>query len=172
MAIQTYCTIANVKSILSDHGAEAFADDNLDGSLSAGEEQYITDAISRAAALKMNIYLSGRYDLSDLASNGWCQWANATFAALLVSMRRNNPAPQSLLAETQELTETLKAIQAGRMPLPDQSESYDQRPTVSNFDVERWRARWPVRVREDESTKPVPSSGITRHTATGRYTAD
>ncbi len=160
-----YCTVADVESIISAHGVTAFADDNLDGSRSAAETQLVADAISRAAALDINIALSSRYKLSDLSGNVWCKFANAVCAALDVTVRRNNPASRTLAERCKRIRDDLQKIQAGRLQLPDQAESFDQRPTVSNFDVERWRHQTPVRVRTDESTGPDPSGDILRRTA-------
>jgi hypothetical protein len=160
-----YCSIADVESIMATHGVTAFVDDDVNGSRSAAETQYISDAISRAAALKLNPWLQARYKLGDLSSNVWCRWANAMCAAVMVSGRRNNPVPRSLNDECKDIRETLKLVAAGKMPLPSQAESFDNRPTVSNFDPERWRRQTPVRVRADESTGTTPSGKVTRRTA-------
>ncbi len=158
-----YCTSEDVESIMSEHGVTAFIDDDLSGGRSTAETQYIADAISRAAA-KMNVYLASRYRLSDLSGNVWCRWANAICAALQVSTRRNNPAPQFLVDECQDVIETLKLVKLGQLPLPDQAESFDMTPTVSNFDVQRAAGVTPARVVVPESVGPQPQTGIQRRT--------
>ena len=163
-----YCSVADVESILSVHGSTANVDDDFDGSRSAAEAQLIADAISRAAALKLNPFLESRYNLSDLSSNVWCRWANAMCAAVQVMIRRGNPQPQALLAECQDIKETLQAVQLGQIPLPSQAESFDFRARVTNYDMQRSQIT-PARVVPDESTGPnVPSPLIRRTTDNGR----
>lgn len=160
-----YCSVADVESIMATHGVTAFVDDNVDGSRSAAETQYIADAISRAAALELNMALGSRYKLSDLSSNVWCRWANAVCAAADLASRRVNPLSRTLADRCKRIRDDLRLIQTGKMALPEQAESFDQRPSVTNYDPERWRGTSPARVRTDESTGPVPVAGIVRRTA-------
>lgn len=165
---QTYCTQSEVEDILSTAGATAFADDDEGGTLSAGETAYITAMIERAA-VRMNAYLTSRYTLSELASNAWCKWCNATLAAYYLVMRRGNPAIESVAVEVGELMDMLTDIKAGRMQVPEQSESFDFLPTVTNFDTKRRKTVMPVRVRTDESTGDTPHSSRKRRTARQPY---
>jgi len=165
MATQTYCDRDDVEDILSDAGVLAMIDDDEDAAEAGTETLRITAAIERAAE-RMNFWLARRYTLRDLASNAWCKWANATLAALKLSTRRNNPAPQSLVDEANDIMEMCKAV--AEQPLaviPDQPESFDMRPTVTNPRVDRgfWDES-PVKVDPELSTGPKPADGIKRST--------
>lgn len=152
---QTYCVQADIESILSASGALACVDDAEVGSGGTG---HITNAIERAA-VKMNAAIGRQYTpLSDLASNDWCKWANATLAAFYLSTRRNNPAPATLADQVKEIEELLDEIAWGKRTIPDAVPSFNQLPSVTNFTVEPGRIVAPVRVNRDESTGSDPPS--------------
>lgn len=164
MATQTYCDRDDVEDILSDAAVVAMIDDDEDTVDGAAEQVRVTSAIERSAE-RMNFWLARRYTLSDLASNDWCKWANATLAALKLSTRRNNPAPQSLVDEANDIMEMCKAVAEQPLAvLPNQPESFDMRPTVSNLRTDRgfWDES-PVQVDPETSTGPKPADGIKRY---------
>jgi len=157
-----YCSVADVESILAQHGVTAFVDDDFDGSRSAAEAQLVADAISRAAALDLNPSLDMRYTLSDLSSNAWCRWANAICAAVQVAIRRGNPNPQALLQQCEKVADVLEGVRQGWMKLPDQAESFDHRALVTNYKIQRWAGSTPARVVASESTGPEQPSILLR----------
>lgn len=161
---QTYCTYADLESMLSVAGVLAFIDDSENGTASGAETQYATDAIERAAA-KMNADLDEVYILSQLASNVWCKWANATLAIYELSKRRNNPCPASLIDDVKEITERLRDIGMGRARVPEQAPSFDSYPAVTNYAVERGRGIMPVRPRVSESTGAAQDESRKRYPA-------
>jgi phage gp36-like protein len=160
----TYCTQSDVEAILSAAGVTAFADDDEDGSLDGTETGYITRAIERAAA-RMNAVLEIRYKLADLTSNAWCQFANADVAAYLLTSRRGNSPPTQIADAYQEVIDLLDKIKANRGKVPEQGESFDFLPSVSNYQPVRGVRNMPVRVDPNESTGDAPATGIKRETS-------
>lgn len=157
-----YCTQAQIESILSSHGVSAFTDDDLDG---LPDTDMVQNAIDRSAALKIDPYICERYNLSSITSNAWVQWANAVLAAVALTTRRNMPTVESLAAQEQMVLEQIRMIHAGQMKIPRQAERFDHLPAVSNFDVERFRTTFPVRVQREESTGAAPTPPIQQWTA-------
>ncbi len=158
MTTQTYCTIAEVKDLLSDHGALLAADDDEDAAVDAsGTESDVYENCIERAAVKMNMAVANtKYTLAELANNGWMKWCNAVMAAVTLRRRRGNPCPLSLLEEEKELLETLKLIQTGQLDnIGGQASSLDCLPAVTNLTTEPWR-RMPVRRRQDISTGSRP----------------
>lgn len=154
-----YCTPDDVSSILSEHGVTAFTDDDLDGVTDGTLTQ---DAIDRTAALHIDFPLSQRYNLTALASNEWCRWANAILAALAVTERRNMPGSQSLANERQVILEQLSQVASGARQLPGATERFDHLPSITNYHVERWRSDMPVRVVQTRSTGAAPGYPVKR----------
>jgi phage gp36-like protein len=134
MSTQTYCTRSDIEAIWPPASLLASVDDDANGSLSPTEEGYITRAIERAANL-LNASLELRYRLADLAANAWCRDANAAIAAYWLSTRRGGPAPAHLQQQYDAYVASLVEIAAGRLKLPQQSESFDNRGTVTNFET-------------------------------------
>ena len=163
MAVQTYCTDTEVEVILSEHGVTAFLDDEQESDVRSAEEVVVmTSLIERAAEMVINFRLCHRYKISELANNAWCKWANATIAAMYVATRRNNPTPESLLRDVEDIYDALRQIENGWKKLPSQAESWDQLPAVTNYDVERIRTQTPVRVVQEESTRPREAGSPTK----------
>lgn len=161
-APQTYCSASDVQDILSTAGYTAFLDDDESGTLSAGETTTATNMIERAA-VRMNGYVCQRYKLSEVTANQWLRWGNATLAAALIVQRRNNPLNQALGEDVKYVYEFLEAMTVNdKVRLPEQNDSFETYPTVSNFDVERARGQSPVRVSPSESTGSAPTPPITR----------
>lgn len=132
---QTYCLKADIEALWTAAAVLASVDDDSSGTLSATEEGYITRAIERAAE-RMNAYLEERYILSELAANTWCRDANAAIAAYLLSIRRGSSAPAPFQLQYDSLMSDLLEIAAGRLKVPQASESVETIPTVSNFAVD------------------------------------
>ena len=131
---QTYCLKADIEAIWPPADLLASVDDDTSGTLSATELGYITRAIERAANL-MNARLELRYTLADLAANTWCRDANAAIAAYWLSTRRGDPAPAHLQQQYDAYVAALSEIAAGRLKLPQQTESFDNRGSVTNFET-------------------------------------
>lgn len=167
--MSSYCTTADVQSILSEHGVTAYTDDDLDGTT---DGTLIADAIERTATLKIDFIVGQRYKLTDLASNTWVKWANATLAAADLSTRRNMPMSESLAVKRQEVIEQLTMVATGQARIPGEPERMDHLPSVTNYDVERWRRRHPVRVVGEESTADSPGGDIRRWLARPIYDND
>ena len=142
MTTQTYCTIADVKDILSDHGVLVAADDNENELVdSSGTESTVYDNAIERAAVKINMALANtKYTLAELASLAWMKWCNAVFAAVALRRRRGNPCPLSLLEDMKEFLETLKQIQTGQLDsIAGVAAAMDCGPAVSNLTTEPWR---------------------------------
>lgn len=163
----TYCDSSDVAFVMSQHAIDASIDDNIDGGVSPTTEAgFVADAIELAAD-DLNSVLSMRYKLSDLAGNTWCKWQNARKAAGALLTRRGNPLPASLAAQIQKCEQTLEGIINQTAKIPNQAESFDHSPAVSNYLVKRAaRHSTPLIVDLDTSTRKAPESGIKREGGT------
>jgi phage gp36-like protein len=112
----------------------ASVDDDVNGTLSATESGHIDRAIERAANF-LNARLEMRYALGDLAGNAWCRDANAAMAAYWLSTRRGAAAPAQLQQQYDAYVAALADIGEGRIKLPQQAESFDVTPGVSNYEI-------------------------------------
>jgi len=162
MAVQTYCTQTDVEAIWSAAAVLRSVDDDQDGSASALEQTCVTGAIERAAN-KMNATLETRYTLSELAGNAWCRDANAAMAAYELATRRGNPAPEQIAQHRDNYLADLEEIRAGRLKVPQVSESCETIPTVTNFDTELRASRTKVRRVGQTSTGSSPPGGRKSH---------
>src|SRR3954470_23334715 len=134
MTTQTYCTQSDIEAIWPPADVLASVDDDASGTLSATEQGYITRAIERAANY-LNSRLELRYRLTDLANNTWCRDANVAIAAYWLSTRRGAAAPAQLQQQYDTYTAQLADIAAGRMKVPQQPDSYDTMPGVTNYAI-------------------------------------
>ena len=164
MAVQTYCVRADIEDIFGTAGVKAHIDDDHSGGESSAETTVVTKVIERAA-VRMNQVLDQRYILSELATNDWCKYANATIAVYMLMTRRGNPAPQDVEREFRETMEFLDDVRLGIAKIPQANESFETIPTVSNFEPERGRRSAPIRVATEESTGTAPAGGRKRRTA-------
>ena len=168
MAVQTYCDQDDIESLISSAGLNEFIDDDEDAVIVAGETAFVTDAIEMAA-VEINAAVGRRYKLADVTANAWLKWANATLAAFYLVQRRLNGVPSNDLVDRVDRTRThLEDLRKGQFQLPEQAESFDDLPTVTNYAVETYRHNAPVRVRTNESTGGAPPSGVMRKTARTR----
>ena len=138
---QIYCTKSDIEAIWPPASLLASVDDDANGTLSATESGYIDRAIERAANF-LNARLEMRYSLDELAANTWCRDANAAIAAYWLSTRRGAAAPAQLQQQYDAYTAQLAEIAAGRVKVPQQPESYDLMPGVTNYAIrldEPWR---------------------------------
>ena len=165
MAVTTYCINSDVEDVMSTHGVTAYIDDDESGSRSGAETAYLTSAVERAAAMWVNPRVLMRYKASDLSGNGYLKWANAVIGALEVCRRRNNPIPISLASDAERIELQLQQIQRGQLNVPEQAESFEQIPVVTNYDVERWHQATPTRVQIEESTGSSPEGNRKRYLA-------
>ena len=134
MTTQIYCTRSDIEAIWPPASVLASVDDDGNGTLSATESSYIDRAIERSANF-INARLEMRYRLGDLATNSWCRDANAAIAAYWLSTRRGAAAPAQLQQQYDAYVAELVAIVAGSIKLPQQAESFDTSPGVSNFAI-------------------------------------
>ena len=135
MPTQTYCTQTDIEAIWPLADLIASVDDDVNATLSATELGYIDRAIERAANF-MNSRLEMRYRLSDLAANTWCRDANAALAAYWLSTRRGDPAPAHLQQQYDAYLTALTEIATGRLKVPEQIDSFDTSPGVTNFQID------------------------------------
>jgi phage gp36-like protein len=135
MSTQTYCTKTDIEAIWPPTELLASVDDDGGGTLSATELAYIDRAIERAANF-INARLEMRYRLADLAANTWCRDANAALAAYWLSTRQGGPAPAQLQQQYEAYLTALAEIAAGRLKLPQQIDSFDTSPGVTNFQID------------------------------------
>ncbi len=134
MSTQIYCTQSDIEAIWPPADVLASVDDDASGTLSATETGYIDRAIERAANF-INARLEMRYRLADLTANTWCRDANAAIAAYWLSTRRGAAAPAQLQQQYDAYMAQLVAIVAGSIKLPQQAESFDVMPGVSNYEI-------------------------------------
>lgn len=167
MATTTYCLRVDVENIISSAGLNMSADDNRDGIVSAAEELHVTRAIEMSAS-NMNARLGRRYKLSDLSDNDWVKFCNATLAAEMVMRRRGNGPPPSVVDAADQFRDDLNDIVAGRLSVPEQSESFDFSMAVSNYITRRAQRDQKVRVDTAISTGDAPNSTLKRFPATTR----
>jgi hypothetical protein len=134
MAVQTYCTKADIEAVWPPASLLASVDDDGSGTLSATELGYIDRAIERGANF-INARLQMRYRLTDLVGNAWCRDANAAIAAYWLSNRRGAATPAFLQQQYDAYVAELVAIVAGGIKLPQAAESFDYSPGVMNFEL-------------------------------------
>jgi phage gp36-like protein len=134
MSVQTYCVQADIEAVWPPADLLASVDDDASGTLSATETGYIDRAIERGANF-INARLETRYRLSDLAGNAWCRDANAAIAAYWLATRLSAAAPAQLQQQYDAYLAALSDIAAGRLKLPQQVESFDVTPGVTNFEI-------------------------------------
>jgi len=135
MSTQIYCTKSDIEAIWPPADVTASVDDDTNGSLSATELGYIDRAIERAANF-INARLEMRYRLSDLAASTWCRDANAAIAAYWLSTRRGSAAPAQLQQQYDAYLAALTEIAAGRLKVPQQIDSIDTSPGLTNFEID------------------------------------
>jgi hypothetical protein len=159
--VQTYCTQTEIEQVLSSSGLLSRADDDETEVIDSG---IVSAMINRGASL-MNAYLNcTQYSLSDLANDEWCKWCNATLSAYLFATRRGNPAPNSLQDERDQYFEWLDQIRNGQMCL-ETAPTLETTPTVTNFRVQPFRGKAPVRRQERTSTGKVPPGKVKKFDA-------
>ena len=163
----SYCSNDDVASILGLPGVMAMSDDDHSGGLSPSESLRVAQAISRTASLEINYYLSERYDLEAMSTNEWLRWSNAMLAAFDLISRRAQSVPKAMVERVITIRSHLKECRDTRGNIPDSTEANDWLPSVSNFEVERWREGSPVRVVQQESTRERPPSHVKRKTSDG-----
>ena len=157
----SYCTSADVASILSEHGLVSAIDDDFDYD-DTGETHFTTEAISRSAVVVINFYLCTRYNLELLTTNQYLKHANAILAAVAVAARRLQSVPTSLEMMADDIKAQLREIKRGSSDLPSTFEHYAHGPTVSNYDAELGRSIMPVRTQLEESIGSDAVDGVKR----------
>lgn len=161
----TYCTRADLESIIGVASVFTLIDDNLNGIEDAAETLYIASAIERAAVeLNTAIQPSG-YEFSSLTNNAWCKWCNAYLACYYLAARKNNPPAASVVEAVQRYREQLEQLKWGRFHIPEQNPDHEDTPTVTNFRPELNKVIAPIRVVTEESTGAAPEGSRKRNTA-------
>jgi hypothetical protein len=160
----TYCTREDIESLMGKPWVKSCLDDNESGQNSTQEDGYLTTLIEQAAQ-EINGKIRHQYRLSDVAANPWLKTANAWLACERLGKRRGNGVPEVVAVECEEIRKQLESIRWGREQIPEQSPSFDHRPTVTNFRPELGKISTPVRVDLDETTGSQPEKGIMRKTS-------
>ena len=159
----TYCTRTDITSLIGAPAVLACIDDNQDGNETSDEQQFVTDAIERAAN-DMNEAFEHQYDvLANLTTNTWCKWCNAYLAAWYLFARRGNAPPGSLMESVANYKEKLIEIRWGREKIPEKSPDFNTLPTVSNPLIELKNDRGPLTIDRQQSTGSDPVDGIKRN---------
>lgn len=165
----SYCSTSDVESILSVHGLTAYIDDDSTYARDGSEATLVSDAITRAAVIEINYFLCDRYDLTLLSSNDWVKWTNAIFAARQVAMRRMQAVPTSLAETCDDLKNQLREIRRRTGSIPGEAEHYNDIPSMTNYDFERYRGVIPARVQVEESVGGTPAGGMVRRYASQAF---
>lgn len=159
-----YCTRNDVASLIGEAGILACLDDDQDGSLTTGEQRYVTDCINRAA-VEMNSALDCQYVLSELSGNDWCRWCNAYISVWHLQSRRANSPSGSVVDAVASYRDLLAEIRFGRFKVPEQAPSFDHLPSVSNFTPELGNPQGPIGVDTEKSTTTAPHTSRKRNKA-------
>lgn len=159
MSTQIYCTLTDVEAAWTPADLLAAVDDDASGTLSAGEQSIVTRAIERGAN-RMNASLEMRYSLDSLANNAWCRDCNAAVAIYLLSTRNGAAATDAIQEQYEAYVLDLEHILAGRLRVPQATETLQHTPTVTNFAVDPTQAVATVRRLDDVSTGELPSGSV------------
>lgn len=144
MTVQTLpnlCTQTEVERLLSVAGVVAFSDHEDEAT---GNSDVVDDAIDRASG-EILLFLANRYDPDVLAESSLVRrWATVG-AACYLCQTRNNPPPESLVGQWEQLIADpdgiIPKIGLGKLRLAGVQMRYDSRPAFSNLRVDR---RWPT----------------------------
>lgn len=163
----TYCTRADIDTLLSPAGVLACIDDDESGDESPIESLHVTKCIERAAT-KLNSLISRQYVLSEVTANAWMKWANAVLASMYLMKRRSNPLPQALADDVKEIEDLANEIAWGRGKLPEQAPSFDHSAATSSFNPQPGRYH-PIGVEIQGSTGLSPVGNRKRHISSQFY---
>lgn len=159
----TYCTSSDLEQRLSTTGVLLRTDDNDDGDASDGVEATAVAAAIEAASVKINQYCLGRYTAANLYAsdivNHWC----IILACCELDKRRANTVAASNAEDCKEVTETLKAVQAGDQSIWDIPPRIVSVPTYANMRMDRRYGNKRLRVDTSTST-PSPNVQFPRQT--------
>ena len=146
-------------SIMSEHGVDAFIDDDEDGT---PDDTLVTDAIQRAAVLDIVPQMQERFaeNFGALQNNLYLKWVNAYFAVAEVCSRRNLPVPESVAVRIGDLKRFLTLVYHGKRQLPFALEQFSWGPAVVNLNVQRGARKKPVRAVEGASTRESQPDGL------------
>lgn len=112
---QVYCVQTDVEFVWSQVGVIFRTDDRNIGITDAPT---VTNGIDCGAA-DMNARIERRYpDPSVLASNAWCRWTNAWFAAYYLGGRRGNAPPQMVKDQYADRLNFLDSLIDGKTVIP------------------------------------------------------
>jgi len=131
----TYCSQADLEAILGRTQILRMVDDNEDGVASISESQRIADAMHQAAS-EMNVFLSARYFLSDLAGSEWCRWCNAYLAVERLVSRRGNAPSSSIRKKAEDYQDRLREIRDGKTCVPDAIPTVSSLPAATRYVVD------------------------------------
>lgn len=153
-----YCTLADIKELLSVNGTIGRADDDNDGSISATEQTYFDRAINWATS-RVNLYCLAKYAASELVTSALVnEWA-VLCAAYWLSCRRGNPPPGSFDDLYKSAIDDLKLIHSGSFQIPDIGYRDSAWPAWSNIRVDQGYPLRKIRVeRPISESSPVPYS--------------
>lgn len=131
-----YCTTDDVKHILTTEGVDWLT---IDQEIDA--EDVLAKNIERAT-VRIDQYVSGKYEPSVLASNMWVKWAAAVIASRYIAMRGGNPVPTGIQQQYDENEAFLKDVAAGVADIPGASRPRVGGIAMSNMVVD---SRYPER---------------------------
>lgn len=132
-----YATEADVLALIGAEGEQGRLDDDGSGTVSAGEQAYLTKALSWASG-RVNQHCLGRYEASELAASWVVSWWATVIAAYWLCCRRGNPAAGSIKSLYEEAMAELKSVQSGEQPLADAATRASNFPSWSNVTVDRF----------------------------------
>lgn len=112
-----YCTISDIKSILSSAGVVYAVDDDRSGGNSTEEINYANDCIERADA-HIQMLVQTYYDVNQLPGNIWVKWCSATLAAVDIMTRRGEQVPSGLVYRWRQYQDALQRISIGQLQIP------------------------------------------------------
>jgi len=153
-----YCTSADLERYLSEVGAEAFAGHTDPTQPTAG----VYDDVINRATTEINLYLRRFYTAAALATHEWVKQCCIVLACYHLTLRRGNPAPDSLANDRKYLLDQLKLINPHSFPLDGLALSHDMRPTHDNVTIDRRYQQQKIRVERNNSSD-APST-LAKHT--------
>lgn len=107
-----YCDYEDVENILSVHGVDLRLDD--DGTITPSVEEIARLNVwaINIATSKVNMYVLGLYNASDLQRSWLINFYATVIASRLICARRLNPVPESLMQLYEEAIKDLEDLKA------------------------------------------------------------
>lgn len=126
MAVTQYCSWADVTNRISVAAASLRIDD-ADPDLATLKADVLD-----SAAVEINGYLGVNYAAATLAQSEWVRMKCRDIAVYFLCLRRNHPAPVSVLERYDKAIADLEKMESGVKKLPDVAEDKANVPVLSN----------------------------------------